>query len=50
LIQKDSPSKNKESIWLPAPDGPAYIVMRIYWPEASALKGTWQPPAVQSAK
>ena len=34
---------------LPTPNGPAYIVMRIYWPEASALKGTWQPPAVQTA-
>jgi hypothetical protein len=50
LIQKGSPGKDKESNWLPAPDGLAYIVMRIYWPEASALKGTWQPPVVQPAK
>ena len=50
LIQKDSPGKDKEANWLPAPDGPAYIVMRIYWPDVSALKGTWQPPAVQPAK
>ena len=50
LIQKDSPGKDKESNWLPAPNGPAYIVMRIYWPGASALKGIWQPPAVQPAK
>ena len=40
FIQKDPPGKEKESNWLPSPDGPAYIVMRIYWLEASALKGT----------
>ena len=50
LIQKDFPGKDKEANWLPAPAGPAYIVMRIYWPEDLALKGTWQPPAVQSVK
>jgi hypothetical protein len=31
-IQKDSPGKAKESNWLPAPDGPIYLVMRLYWP------------------
>ena len=32
-IQKDSPGKDKESNWLPAPDGPIYLVMRLYWPK-----------------
>lgn len=50
FIQKESPGKDKEPNWLPAPDGPAYIVMRLYWPEASALNGTWQPPVVQRVK
>jgi hypothetical protein len=45
-IQKDSPGKDVESNWLPAPDGPIYAVMRLYWPKDSALKGTWKPPAV----
>jgi hypothetical protein len=27
-LQKDSPGKDKESNWLPAPNGPAYVVMR----------------------
>jgi hypothetical protein len=55
-IQKDSPGKGKESNWLPAPDGPIYMVMRLYWPRTeppSALplgSGTWQPPAVMVAK
>jgi len=55
-IQKDSPGKNKESNWLPAPDGPIYLAMRLYWPKTeppSILppgEGTWQPPALVAAK
>jgi len=55
-IQKDSPGKDKESNWLPAPDGPIYLVMRLYWPKTeppSILppgEGTWKPPAVAVAK
>ena len=51
-IQKDSPGKDKESNWLPAPDGPVYLAMRLYWPKTeppSVLppgEGTWQPPAL----
>lgn len=45
-IQKDSPGKEKESNWLPAPDGPIYVVMRLYWPKEAAQNGTWQPPAL----
>jgi hypothetical protein len=49
-IQKDSPGKEKESNWLPAPDGPIYVVMRLYWPKEEALIGKWKPPAVTPAK
>ena len=49
-IQKDSPGKEKESNWLPSPDGPIYIAMRLYWPKEEALNGKWQPPAVTPAK
>jgi len=49
-IQKDSPGADKESNWLPAPDGPIYVAMRLYWPKESALEGTWKPPAVQRAQ
>ncbi len=51
-VQKDSPGKDKESNWLPAPDGPIYLVMRLYWPKAEppsilpAGAGTWNPPAL----
>ena len=26
--------------WLPVPEGPFYLVMRIYWPEQAALNGS----------
>ncbi len=55
-IQNKSPGKDKESNWLPAPNGTIYLVMRLYWPRAidpSILppgKGSWQPPAIQIVK
>lgn len=33
--------------WLPAPEGPFYLMMRLYIPSAQILDGTWQPPAVE---
>ena len=49
-VQHDSPGKAKESNWLPAPDGPIYMVMRLYWPKQGALDGTWKPPSIVRAK
>jgi hypothetical protein len=55
LVQKDSPGKEKEANWLPAPDGPIYLVMRLYWPKETppsilpAGEGTWNPPAIVQA-
>lgn len=49
-MQKDSPDQDKESNWLPAPDGPIYVVMRLYWPKEAALTGSWKPPAVKLVK
>jgi hypothetical protein len=46
-IQKDSPGKDKEANWLPAPDGPFWIPMRIYWPKPEALDGTWKTPPLK---
>lgn len=43
-IQNDSPGQDKEANWLPAPDGPFWIPMRIYWPKPEALDGTWKAP------
>ena len=55
-IQNKSPGKALESNWLPAPKGPIYLAMRLYWPKVeppSVLppgEGTWKPPAVVAAK
>lgn len=49
-IQKDSPGAENETNWLPAPDGPIYIAMRLYWPKEEALNGQWQPPMVVPAR
>ena len=55
-VQKDSPGKDKESNWLPAPDGQIYLVMRLYWPRTEppsilpAGAGSWAPPAVTRAQ
>ena len=35
-VQKDSPGADRESNWLPAPNGPIYLVMRLYWPKTEA--------------
>jgi hypothetical protein len=55
-IQKDSPGKEKESNWLPAPNDLIYLVMRLYWPKTeppSILppgEGTWKPPGIVQVK
>lgn len=42
-IQHESPGKDKESNWLPAPNGPFFFVNRLYLPKPEALNGTWKP-------
>jgi hypothetical protein len=49
-LQKNSPGPEKESNWLPAPNGPIYVAMRLYWPKESALTGAWKPPALKLLK
>ncbi|WP_113921997.1 DUF1254 domain-containing protein [Cognataquiflexum aquatile] len=42
-LQYESPGKEKESNWLPAPNGPFFFVNRLYWPKPEAFNGTWKP-------
>jgi hypothetical protein len=52
-VQNQSPGKDKESNWLPAPKDKFVLMMRLYWPRDKApsiLDGTWKPPAVTVAK
>jgi hypothetical protein len=47
VIQNESPGAGQEANWLPAPKGPFFIAMRLYWPKAAALDGTWTAPPLQ---
>jgi hypothetical protein len=49
-IQNESPDKEKEANWLPAPKGPFWMAMRLYWPKEEALEGKWTAPKVMQAK
>jgi len=49
-IQNQSPGKDKEANWLPAPAGQFILMMRLYWPSEkspSMLDGTWKIPEVK---
>lgn len=47
-IQKDNPGKDKQSNWLPAPNGSFYTLMRYYGPGERIMNNTFkQPPLVK---
>jgi hypothetical protein len=56
-MQKDDPGPDKRANWLPAPNGPIMLVMRLYWPRKTPLpsilpldQATWDPPGLIVAK
>ena len=49
-VQHESPGKDKESNWLPAPKDEFNLIMRLYSPKKEILDGTWKPPAVERVK
>ena len=49
-IQHDSPGKKLESNWLPAPNEPFYLCLRLYNARSEALNFDWVPPAVKKVK
>jgi hypothetical protein len=49
-IQAESPGKDKEANWLPAPKGKFSLVLRMYGPTTkppSIVDGSWTPPPVR---
>ncbi|MNQ79458.1 hypothetical protein D3C85_944040 [compost metagenome] len=46
-FQNESPGKELEANWLPAPKGPFNLTMRLYGPKAEAMNGKWNPPPVK---
>lgn len=49
-IQHDSPGKDKEANWLPAPASEFEVTIRTYWPKPEVNEGKWTPPAVERVK
>jgi hypothetical protein len=47
LIQKDRPTGAQAGNWLPAGDGPFWLILRMYVPKESALRGNYTPPAIE---
>jgi hypothetical protein len=48
-FQNESPGKDKEANWLPAPKGEFVPMLRMYWPKdtgLSILNGSWKVPQV----
>jgi len=50
LIQHESPGRDKEANWLPAPSESYFMVMRLYWPKDEALSGKWTAPPLTRAQ
>lgn len=47
-FQSESPGKDKEANWLPAPKGPFNLTMRLYAPRMDILTGKWNPPPIMN--
>jgi hypothetical protein len=48
-VQAKNPGGDKESNWLPAPEGDFSLYIRAYWPKAEIAEEKWNPPAVTKA-
>lgn len=44
-IEHQPPSAETQANWLPAPPGRLRLRLKLYWPKAAALEGSWRPPA-----
>ena len=47
LLQSESPGADLEANWLPAPKGPFFAVLRLYWPKATATESKWSAPPLK---
>jgi hypothetical protein len=49
-IQHASPGKDRETNWLPAPNGPFMMGLRLYWPKTEALEKGWKAPPLKQVE
>ena len=50
VFRREVPGKDKETNWVPAPEGAFSLYIRAYWSEKAILDGTWMPPQGEKAK
>ena len=46
-VSRADPGPDRRSNWLPAPEGPLGLTMRLYAPKPEALDGRWSPPPLR---
>lgn len=46
-LQTENPGPERESNWLPTPDGPMFLIARLYGPKREALEKTWTLPPLE---
>jgi hypothetical protein len=46
-VSNKSPGGDKETNWLPAPDGNISLYIRAYWGKQAILDGSWTPPVIK---
>jgi len=49
-LRHTAPAEDAAKNWLPTPDGPFYLVLRLYQPQAVVLKGAYALPEVVQEK
>ena len=49
LLQPESPGGDEEANWLPTPEGPFNLVLRLYQPDHAVLDRQWKPPPIRPA-
>jgi hypothetical protein len=47
FVQNESPGKDKEANWLPAPKGPFFVILRLYRPKDEVVDGKWTAPPLK---
>jgi hypothetical protein len=50
VVQATSPGSERDANWLPVPAASFSLTLRLYWPEDSALDGSWPMPTIVKAE